>query len=190
MIIFVGSKNPVKVNAVKQAVAHVWPDCLIRGIEVPSGVNSQPTSDDETRQGAENRAKAVLAQGLIELQNEGMNLEKEEVLGVGLEGGVFTQGKQMWSTVWSAVTDKSGHLYVTNGSRMKIHSIIAQKIWQGEEMGKVVEELSGQLDIRTKQGMIGLVTNNFVDRTEEYMHIVKLAFGVWYGRDWVSSAII
>jgi len=32
--------------------------------------------------------------------------------------------------------------------------------------------------------MIGVVTNNFVDRTEEYSAIIKMALGLWYGRTW------
>jgi non-canonical (house-cleaning) NTP pyrophosphatase len=42
--------------------------------------------------------------------------------------------------------------------------------------------LSGEKDVRSKQGMIGIITNGFVDRTEEYTGITKMALGLWYGR--------
>jgi len=45
----------------------------------------------------------------------------------------------------------------------------------------------GEADVRSKQGMVGVVTKNFVDRTEEYTGIIKMALGLWYGRDWKKS---
>jgi non-canonical (house-cleaning) NTP pyrophosphatase len=46
--------------------------------------------------------------------------------------------------------------------------------------------VTGVNDVRSKQGMIGVVTGGFVDRTEEYSSIAKLALGLWYGREWNS----
>jgi inosine/xanthosine triphosphatase len=184
MIIFVGSSNPVKVNAVKQAVISHWPDAQVEGFEVKSGVDAQPRTDKETRQGAENRALAALQQGVIELQNSGKKFDKTQLLGVGLEGGVFTQGKELWSTVWGAVTDMEGRMFPVNGMRMRLPKILADQIAAGGEMGPVVAEVVGIEDVRQKQGMIGVVTNNFVTRTDEYGNIAKLAIGLWYGRDW------
>jgi inosine/xanthosine triphosphatase len=183
MYFFVGSTNPVKMNAVKVATTAVWPEQLVQGFEVPSGVHAQPFSDDETRQGAENRAKAALTEGLKIFP------DVKEALGVGLEGGVFKHGKdEVWSTVWGAVVDQHGQVFVANGMRMKVPDQIAELMLAGQEMGPVMEQLSGVSDVRKNQGMIGIVTNNFVNRTEEYAAIAKLAIGLWYGRNWEKTA--
>jgi inosine/xanthosine triphosphatase len=179
MYIFVGSTNPVKVNAVTQAASETWPDVKVMGYGVASGIDAQPRSDEETRQGARNRAAAALKAG----QNEQMSAQ---ALGVGLEGGVFELGEELWSTVWVVVTDGTGRFFEANGARFKIDDVLADIIKAGEEMGPVVARVTGVNDVRSKQGMIGVVTGGFVDRTEEYSSIAKLALGLWYGREWNS----
>ena len=186
MHIFVGSHNPVKINAVTVAASETWPDATLVGYDVPSGVDEQPIGDDMTRQGAVNRAKAALHDGLAahaELK------EDDEVLGVGLEGGVMEFGNEMWSTVWVAVVDTAGNVCESNGARFKVPELVASKIRSGEEMGPVVAQISGHSDVRKKQGFIGVLTDGFVDRTEEYMAIAKMALGVWYGRNWQDKLV-
>lgn len=180
MTIFVGSTNPVKVEAVKRAALWQWQDLVVVGYEVKSKVKDQPMTDNETRKGAENRAKAALKIGLKESQKPG-----EIYLGMGLEGGVFIdKHKHMWSTVWAALVDTQGNTYVANGARVKVPDTIAHKIKNGEEMGPVMEKLTGLTDVRKRQGMFGIITKEFVTRTEEYSNIAKIALGLWYGRDW------
>jgi inosine/xanthosine triphosphatase len=181
--IFVGSLNQVKVNAVKNAVNDVLPETRIQGFATASGVSHQPRGDQETRLGAENRAREALAQGKQWLVDQGISAS--EALGVGLEGGVFDQENgELWSTVWIMVVDETGKTFAANGARFQVPEIIAQKIREGGEMGPVVSQLVGESNIRQKQGMIGVITNDFVNRTEEYTGITKLAFGLWFGRGW------
>jgi inosine/xanthosine triphosphatase len=181
--IFVGSTNPVKTNAVVNAVTDQWPAAKIQGFETESGVSHQPRGDEETRQGATNRAHAALADGQKWLAEQ--NLRSDQILGVGLEGGVFDQpNEELWSTVWIVVVDPKGNTAAANGARFQVPEIVAQQIRAGGEMGPIMSELVGTADIRKKQGMIGIITNDFVHRTEEYTGITKLAIGLWYGRDW------
>ncbi len=61
MKILVGSKNNVKVDAVREMIAD-YPhlkDAEILGVETVSGVSNQPKSLEETVKGAINRAKSV-----------------------------------------------------------------------------------------------------------------------------------
>ncbi len=183
MYLFVGSTNPVKINATTIAVAETWPQAIVKGYSVPSAVSEQPRSDTETKTGAENRARAALVAGLTEHTLD----TTEEVLGIGLEGGVTTIGDDLYSTVWVAVTDQQRQTFSANGARFIVPKPIADIINQGKEMGPVVAELVGEADIRSKQGMIGIITNNFVDRTEEYSGIAKMALGLWYGRNWAAQ---
>lgn len=101
--IFVGSQNPVKVQAVAQATSSAWPQAKVIGISVPSSVGEQPRTDLETRTGSAKRAQAVLQAGLSQVRQM-QNQSSRQILGIGLEGGVFTDSKgQLWSTVWARV---------------------------------------------------------------------------------------
>lgn len=180
MKIFVGSTNPVKIKAVLKAAVETWPDVEVIGIEVNSGVSEQPMTDDETRLGATNRAKSVLQAGLKTIESE-----KTNVLGVGLEGGVFEKNPgELWSTVWAVIVDHQGNINECNGARFKVPAIVAEKILAGQEMGPVIGEIFKDDQVKKKQGMIGVITNNFIDRTQVYSAIVKTALGLWYGRNW------
>ncbi len=186
MTIFVGSKNPVKVNAVINAASETWPEVVVHGIDVASGVSDQPRSDEETKTGAVNRAREVLEEGLRATDHD--SRITNDYLGVGLEGGVFIDDNdEMWSTVWIAVVDLDGNLAESNGARFKVPEIVADKIRKGEEMGPIIASIVGEEDVRSKQGMIGVITTGFVDRTEEYTGIVKMALGLWYGRNWYEN---
>lgn len=58
-IIVLGSKNPSKIKALENII-HTYDnfkDAIITGVDVDSGVCDQPMSDEETIQGAKNRAK-------------------------------------------------------------------------------------------------------------------------------------
>lgn len=187
MHLFVGSTNPVKINAVTTASSETWPDVQVMGFDVPSGIAAQPRTDLETRTGARNRALAALDEGVSFLKKDQKRIRSQEVLGVGLEGGVFEQDGEVWSTVWAAVVDMDGVFYESNGARFKVPALIAEPILAGEEMGPIVNKLFGGTDVRRTNGAIGVITNNFVDRTEEYGAIAKMALGLWYGRDWEKS---
>lgn len=188
MIIFVGSTNPVKINAIKIASQTAWPNAQIIGMEADSNVSSQPRSDEETRLGAKNRALHVLEAGLKTLSETQLNQTQDQILGVGLEGGVFeSQPGELWSTVWVAAVDQNKKYFESNGARFKLPAVITNKLLAGEEMGPAVADLVAEPDVRQKQGAIGVVTKGFVDRTQEYAIIAKLALGLWYGQDWESQ---
>lgn len=190
MHIFVGSTNPVKINSVTIAASEQWSSVAVKGIDVPSGIREQPMSDSETKKGAQNRAKAALEDGILLLEKSGSFSKSDEILGVGLEGGVFTNDEnELWSTVWVAVTDRQGNLFEANGARFKVPDRIAQPILAGAEMGPVVSSFFGGKDVRRTNGAIGVITRNFIDRTEEYSGIVKMALGLWFGRDWERDII-
>jgi len=178
MQIYVGSTNPVKINAVTNAASETWPEVIVKGFSTKSGIPEQPIGDLVTKKGAENRAKAVLNIA----KKEGI---KKDFLGVGLEGGIFyDQDDLMWTTVWAVVIDNNGIFYHANGARFRVPKIVADRIKNGGEMGPIIAQVVGEEDIRSKQGMIGVITEGFVDRTEEYTGIVKMALGLWYGREW------
>ncbi len=183
MNIFVGSTNPVKLNATKQAAINTWPEVVIKGFEVESGISQQPFTDEETRLGSDNRARKALEIGLKELDSHFRG--NDEVLGVGLEGGVFEhQSGKLWNTVWVSIADNSGKIVSANGERFELPDSLTAFIRKGKEMGPAMDELIGSTNIKQKEGMIGVITQKFIDRTEMYAGLTKLALGLWYGRNW------
>lgn len=184
MNIFIGSTNPVKINATLHAAQTQWPNVHIEGFSVESGVSEQPFSDSETKTGAENRAKNALQTGL-----KNSKVDPTLALGVGLEGGVFqTENNEIWSTVWGCVVDHEDNIFFANGARFKIDEEIAELLRNGEELGPGLERLLGESDVRQKRGMIGVITDNFVNRTQEYQTVARLTLGLWFGRNWDKSA--
>jgi len=125
--------------------------------------------------------------GLKSVRLAGVSLPTDEqILAVGLEGGVVKfRPKELWTTVWVCVIahDEDERLFEANGARFQLPEIIARPILAGGEMGPIFKELFHD-DIKRKQGGIGIVTENFVTRTEEYAAVVKMALGLWYGRNW------
>jgi non-canonical (house-cleaning) NTP pyrophosphatase len=57
----VGSRNPTKVASVTRVVRRLWPEVEVVAVKVSSGVDIQPTSDEEAIRGARNRAQQALA---------------------------------------------------------------------------------------------------------------------------------
>jgi len=53
MLILVGSKNPVKIESVKEAFEKYFSNVDVQGVEVSSGVSDQPVNEDTFR-GAKN----------------------------------------------------------------------------------------------------------------------------------------
>lgn len=182
MKFIVASKNPVKIKAITLAVTKHFPRVQVFGLEVPSGVAAQPMSDEETRLGAFNRAKAVRVLAL----EQKLISPDEEAICVGLEGGVFhpafiEEAQALWSTVWVVALDHKGQFYESNGARFPLPAFLAEMLHNGQEMGPSLGHYVKDPDLRQKEGMIGYLTKNFTDRTHEYASIAKVALGLWYG---------
>ena len=162
MIIIVGSTNQTKINAVKT----VFPEADIHARTVDAEVSSQPKTDEETRQGAINRAIASQR-----ISSNGF--------GVGLEGGVY-QDKETWYLCsWGAWKGPEGPTFVAGGARIPIPTIISDGIQQGIELGEWMEQLTHHENIGQSLGTIGVLTNQYIDRTTMFVEIVKMLRGQW-----------
>ena len=155
---------------------------MFTGVEVASEVSAQPLSDEETKQGAINRARN-LRQLLLDTKQIKVD---EEALCLGLEGGVFhprasLNKRELWSTVWVAAIDQNDKLFLSNGARFPLPEFLSEMLLSGQEMGPGLGKLVGEENLRQKEGMIGYLTKNFTNRTDEYASIAKVAIGLWYG---------
>ena len=158
----VGSTNPAKVAAVRSALARLAPACALEAVAVPSGVRAQPVGDEETRLGAEARARAALAL-------------RDADLGFGLEGGVVHDGERTWLISWVAAVARDGRAGHASGLRMPLPDAAGPRLRAGEELAVIVDDLFGVQDARSAAGAIGLLTEGAVSRTEAFAQLVAMA---------------
>ncbi|KAB1196984.1 MULTISPECIES: inosine/xanthosine triphosphatase [Haloferax] len=163
MDIAVGSGNPVKRRAVEQATT----DASVSAVAVESGVSEQPYGNDETIEGAVNRARRALDSGAYDL-------------GVGIEGGVAAYpsgdgtGDDLYLVMWSAVTDGE-RVGRGAGPTFLLPDRIADRIRAGEELGPVMDDVLGTDDIAKNEGAAGAFTGGRITRTHALESAVTAA---------------
>ncbi|MBM7554922.1 DUF84 family protein [Thalassobacillus pellis] len=158
--IYIGSQNPAKINSVK----NVFPDFSVEGVMVESKVSAQPFSDEETMEGAINRARECAKM-------------KKSVFGLGLEGGVMEIEDELYLCNWGALIDTQENLYMASGARIPLPDKIKNELEKGRELGDVMDEYAEKQEIRKREGAIGIFTNAAINREEMFVHIVKLLKG-------------
>jgi len=149
--IAVGSTNPAKTSAVKAVCERAFPGCKVVGVDVPSGVPEQPIGEDETSTGARNRARAALA------------AVPGARMGMGLEGGVDREGHLI--NCVSVVTTE-GQENLTWGVRFPLPPKVVARVLKGEELGPVMDEVSGRSESKKSLGAVGILTNGIFTRAE------------------------
>lgn len=162
MKIIIGSKNPAKISAVKNAIQNGT--CEFTSMDIPSGVNDQPFSDEETIQGAINRAKRALIEGNGDI-------------GIGLEGGVQETSQGLLICNWGALASHNFEPVVAGGARFLLPEEIAVKLRAGEELGPVMDVYAKQKNVRKHEGAVGIFTNGLVNRVDMFTHIMKILIG-------------
>jgi inosine/xanthosine triphosphatase len=162
--IVVGSLNPVKIKAVKNAFQKMFLEnefeCI--GISVPSGVSDQPMSDAETLQGAQNRAENILEHS------------NDADFYIGIEGGIEHLEEEMHAFAW---------VYIKSGNRIgksrtgtfQLPKKVIELVNQGEELGIANDIIFGKNNSKQKSGAVGILTDDLIDRTEYYTEAVILA---------------
>jgi inosine/xanthosine triphosphatase len=149
--IAVGSTNPAKTSAVKAVCERAFPGSRVVGVDVPSGVPEQPIGEDETSAGAQNRARAALA------------TVPGARMGLGLEGGVDLEGHLINCV---AVVTAEGRENLTWGVRFPLPPKVVARVLKGEELGPVMDEVSGRSESKKHLGAVGILTNGIFTRAE------------------------
>jgi len=165
MKIAIGTTNRAKVDAVKNAFRH-FPSVEFIELNVPSEVSEQPFSDEETLQGAMNRAKNAL-------------VKEQAHIGIGLEGGVFESDEICYLCNWGALVDHNFNVYVAGGARIPLPSEIYEALKKGKELGEIMDTYTNQDDVRQNEGAIGIFTNGMVTRSQMFQHILHMLIGQW-----------
>ena len=146
--IVVGSTNHVKVEAVREVMEKVFGDVRVTGMNVDSGVPDQPF-EEQTRQGAINRARAALG---------------DHDMAVGIEAGVFEKEEGLYDIQFCAIVDRSGRITVGTGSGFMYPPAVGELVRKGQTVGEAMKAVFEQPDIGKGQGAIGYLSRGLLDR--------------------------
>ncbi|PJF21617.1 MAG: inositol monophosphatase [Phototrophicales bacterium] len=164
MNIVVASTNPVKIECTRLGFEQVFPnvELTLSGVSVPSGVSDQPMSDDETLQGALNRAtNAQLA-------------EPNADFWVGIEGGVADHQGELHCFAWVVVQSIS-KLGKGRTATFILPDEVAKLVRQGYELGHADDIVFGRQNSKQANGSVGILTKDILTRTSFYVPAVILA---------------
>lgn len=195
LTVAVGSQNPVKVNSVKDAFVKNFPEAAeveVYGYNVASGVPDQPWGEQETRQGALNRAENCL--GAHCLAHGGSMPD----FAVGLEGGVMDESLAQqhsgtpglpttcttcfaFMAIMSSPTSPGGvHWGIARTGSFALPPRMAALV-KGEggkppmELGHADDAIFSDTNSKQKGGTVAKLTKGLIDRTAYYEHAMHLA---------------
>jgi inosine/xanthosine triphosphatase len=162
--VIVGSTNPVKVNCTKLAFETAFPDdeFEVEGVSVVSHVRDQPLSSEETLIGARNRAK-----------NAHSNHEGD--YWVGIEGGIEDHQDELEAFAWMVVMGADGTVGKSRTSSFVLPHEVSLLVRSGLELGQADDQVFNQTHSKQRNGAVGLLTNDIIDRSEYYKQAVILA---------------
>jgi inosine/xanthosine triphosphatase len=163
----IGTQNKAKVEAIQNGFLEYYEHVSFECLKTESNVNEQPFSDQETIEGALNRAKNVLRM-------------TEADVGIGLEGGVTESLYGMFLCNWGALVDRDGNEIIAGGARISLPAEIANGLRQGRELGPLMDGFTQRTGIRHKEGAVGVFTDGNVTRDAMFLHVVHLLIGQWH----------
>lgn len=154
MYIILGSTSPVKVNATNQAFRTYFADVEVKALSLPSGVKAFPTSDEETLRGATNRAEKA------------RSLEPGADYAVGIEGGLARLGGNV--LVHQVAVLIKGDITGIGVSQGYVapDRLIEQLDMGTDESRKIIDSYFGRDEILSEEGVIGIMTNSVLTRTD------------------------
>ena len=161
--IVVASKNPVKMDAVKEGFSMFMTETIdLSGVSVESGVSDQPMSDAETLLGAESRVENARN------QFSGFDFY------VGIEGGVEDSVSGLMAFAWVVISngERTGKARTAS---FFLPPEVAKLVHQGMELGDADDMVFAKNNSKQQNGAVGLLTNDAITRKSLYMPAVQLA---------------
>lgn len=176
MKIVIGSENPTKLEATKQAFAIVWPDetFTFETHDASSGVNEQPMSEEEAIEGGRNRARFVLD-----------NTDAEYA--VGMEGGMYKVASQWFVSDWAVIRHRDGREGLAGTPRYAIPDYLAKHVKPEFDLSAVLEHKLGTKDVGRLDGYAGMTTDNHTTRTTSNRDAIVIALAPFVRDFWQHS---
>jgi inosine/xanthosine triphosphatase len=165
----VGSRNHAKVTAARAVFLRLGGGHEVVSLDAKAAVGDNPIGDQQTRLGAEQRARGVLAAG-------------DFLLGIGMEGGIAfaDDGRDdAFLMGWCVVVDRYGRVSAAAGARVPFPPAAAKRVRRGEEAGPVMAGLAGDPDLERRGGAIGYLTASLVPRQLQWETALAGALAPW-----------
>ena len=207
--IAVGSTRRPKLDAVRDALAALWPKLaasLTPGIsapaarfeivarEVPSGVRETPLTRADSMAGARNRAEA-----LLQIARDA-NLPWQFF--VGLEGGLdvveesagaarddSNRRRVVFLSSWAYVTDGSGRgAFGQSGAISLPESLAAEVLDRGVSLSVAIDALAARRGVRDAEGAWGVLTAGLITRRDSFRTAAINAFAPFFNASMYAAA--
>lgn len=162
--VIIASKNPVKIQAVKNGFGKMFPDQEFKFIDisVPSNVADQPFSNDETFLGAQNRA------------DNSSNEVKDADFYIGIEGGIEYVENEMEVFTWVVIKSVGKYGKARTGTFFLPKQVV-ELIKEGKELGEADNIVFKLNNSKQENGAVGILTGGVIDRMKYYTEAVILA---------------
>ncbi len=158
--IVVGSLNPVKLEATREAFSNYYSQIDVLGLEVHSGISDQPINE-EAIEGAENRAKGLLA------INNKRNLAADFF--VGIEGGISKVYDRWFAFGCICIINKHLQKSFGTSAHFELPQFVTERLLRREELGIVMDEIMSAENTKQKGGAISFFTKGVMNRKELYV---------------------
>jgi len=159
--VLIASRNPVKINATKKAFEEVFTDRFeFEGVSVDSLVSDQPMSNDEALKGATNRLQNI------------QHLKADYF--VSIEGGIDLLDNNYEAFAWIVISDKQ-KIGKAKTATFQLPIKISNLIKEGYELGDADDLVFKRSNSKQKNGAVGILTDNLINRTDYYSHAIILA---------------
>ena len=151
MKILVGSKNPIKIDAVKDAFQKYFSNIEVQGIDTDSKVSHTPFNDDNFI-GANNRAIAM--KGYVADYY------------VGIEGGIIREYNEWFLTTVVCIIDNNNRVAYGIGPGVSIPESMVKEIQSGMELGVIADRIAGQNNTKQHGGLTEVLTKGITQRKD------------------------
>lgn len=179
LVVAVGSKNPVKVEAVRRSFARWMPDIEIQatGVAVDTGVADQPWGD-ATRKGAQTRATSAL------------DALPDAEYGVGLEAGLFEDSTgEILDVQHCVIVDRLGMQTHGHGGGFTYPPDTTEALrGTTKTVTDVLGPVAGDAALGATTGAVGWLTAGRLDRTRLSEQAVEAALVPRVRRDLYERA--
>ncbi len=156
MKVLIGTKNFAKIEGAKQALERYYDNIEIEGVDVSSDVSDQPLND-EIYNGAKNRVDNLIKYAL---EN---NIDVDYFLGI--ESGITNLlGKWVIINV-AIIKDKNGFESFGTSAGYPVPEKYVNDIIT-TDLGKVMDEIFKQHDLRSGKGGVSFLTKNEITRID------------------------
>jgi len=150
---------------------------------IDSGVSETPISESEIIKGAVNRAYT--------LKNDMDKLNEHADFYIGMEGGFhqnIIEGKKVtFIQGWAAVYNGS-EVHFGSSPNLSVPEGLARSVFEnGDSLGIAIDKYSDISDVRSNQGVFGVLTNDKITRKLSFKYALISAFAPFFNRDLYES---